>query len=247
MKLLFDVGNSRLKWAWENQGLKTGGVLPHGGQARSAVFDAIHLKLTPSEIWASSVATPDLRANLEDWAMRRCNLPIHWAVSQRSACGVTSAYDDPEKLGVDRWLAVIGAFHRAHGAACVVDAGTALTIDVVDSGGRHLGGLIAPGVGAQRLALQSQTQVRAKETQGALGWLGRDTDQAVAMGTLHGAIGLITRVVGGICREQAQIAKILTGGEAGLLQPHLGPDWIHAPDLVLEGLARVARQSRSPR
>jgi type III pantothenate kinase len=160
-----------------------------------------------------------------------------------SACGVRSAYAQPEKLGVDRWLSVIAAYHRAAGAACVVDAGTALTLGVVDARGQHLGGLIAPGLGTQRRSLRKETQVRAQDGQDSLAWLGTDTDMAVAWGTLHGVLGLIERVYAGIWREHEGIVPILTGGEAEILRPYLDPAWQLAPDLVLEGLARVALEA----
>jgi type III pantothenate kinase len=183
-----------------------------------------------------------LRAALEDWTQRHFNTSVRWAHSQRSACGVHNAYAQPEKLGVDRWLGVIAAYHRVRGAACVVNAGTALTLDVVDGQGRHLGGLIAPGLGTQRLSVRSQTQVRADDPAGSPALLGQDTDTAVAWGTLHGVIGLIERVYSGIRREHPSIVPIMAGGEAPLLLPLLGAEWVSVPDLVLEGLALVSAE-----
>lgn len=243
MKLLLDIGNTRLKWAWWDHGLKPGGAQAHAGHSPEAVLAAIDLKLMPTEIWAASVAAPVLRAAVEDWAMRHSALTVRWVKSQPFACGVHNAYAQADRLGVDRWLAVIGAYHRARGAACVVDAGTALTLDAVDARGRHLGGLIAPGLSTQRQSLRSHTQVRADEPDQTLEWLGRDTDHAVAWGSLHGIVGLIERVYAGICREHGTITPFITGGEASRLLPHLGADWVIAPQLVLEGLARVATES----
>jgi len=246
MKLLLDVGNSCLKWAWWDHGLKPGGAVAHAGRSPEAALDAIDLRLMPSEVWAASVAAPVLRAALEAWAMRHLNLSVNWASSQRSACGVHNAYAQPERLGVDRWLAVIAAYHNIGGAAFVADAGTALTLDAVDSKGRHLGGLIAPGLGTQRRSLHGSTQVRVDAPQGRAEWLGADTDTAVAWGTLHGSIGLIERIYAGILREHAPITPLITGGEAPLLLPYLGSEWMTSPDLVLEGLARVAMEANRP-
>jgi type III pantothenate kinase len=242
MKLLLDIGNTRLKWGWWDHDLKSGGAVVHAGRSPEAVLDAVNLKLLPTEIWAASVAAPALRAAVGDWAQRCCNVTPRWVASTASACGVRCAYAQPEKLGVDRWLSVIAAYHRAGGAACVVDAGTALTLDVVDARGQHLGGLIAPGLGTQRQSLRKETQLRVQEAQDSPTWLASDTDTAVAWGTLHAVIGLIERVLAGIPREQAGLARLLTGGEAEQLLPHLGAGWILAPHLVLEGLARVAQE-----
>lgn len=245
MKLLLDVGNSRLKWAWWEHGLKPGGAVAHTGHSPEAALDAMDLRLMPSEVWAANVAAPGMRAALEAWALQHFNIPVRWVSSQRSACGVRNAYEQPEKLGVDRWLAVIAAYHQIGGAAFVVDAGTALTVDAVDVEGQHLGGLIAPGLTTQRQSVRSQTQVRARPPEGHAEWLGADTDSAVAWGTFHGVLGLIERVCAGIRRDHAPITPVITGGESPLLLPYLGSEWISAPDLVLEGLARVAMEANN--
>src|SRR3546814_5490867 len=64
--------------------------------------------------------------------------------------GLRNAYREPERLGVDRWLAMIAAWHTHRGAACIANAGTALTVDVIDAQGQHLGGIIAAGLAAQQ-------------------------------------------------------------------------------------------------
>lgn len=240
MKLLFDIGNSRLKWAWWKQGLKAGGALTHAGQSPEKVLEALDAGIRPDEVWAASVAAPGLRQGLEAWVMRHHALPVRWVVSQAEACGVRNAYAQPEKLGVDRWLAMIAARRRAAGAVFVVDAGTALTLDVVDAQGSHRGGLIAPGLDTQRRSLLSHTQLRAVPFAGLPAWLGTDTDMAVTWGALHGAIGMIMRVHEAICSEHPGITSIITGGDAHWLLPYLGPDWQHLPELVLEGLGHVA-------
>src|SRR6202034_3800599 len=79
--------------------------------------------------------------------------------------GLTNGYLDPSLLGADRWLALIGAWTKASGALCVVDAGTAVKVDAVDAKGQHLGGLIAPGIHMMREALMNKTSDIAKEAQ----------------------------------------------------------------------------------
>ena len=66
---------------------------------------------------------------------------------------MTSGYRDPERLGVDRWLALIAARERSKQPTVIVDAGSACTIDLLDSEGRHLGGYILPGLTAMGEAL----------------------------------------------------------------------------------------------
>ncbi len=243
MKLLLDVGNTRLKWAWWDQSLKPGGALVHAGRSPRETLEALDLQLMPTELWVASVAAPELRMAVESWARTRCGLIPRWVASTATACGVRNAYAQPERLGVDRWLALIGAYRRVQAAAYVVDAGTALTIDVVDAAGRHRGGLIAPGLDTQRLSLRQGTQVRAADPGHGPEWLAADTDAAVSWGTLHGVLGLIERVLAGIRREHAAIIPFITGGDAPRLKPLLAGEWILAPDLVIEGLASLASGS----
>jgi type III pantothenate kinase len=245
MRLLLDIGNTRLKWAWWDQALKPGGALVHTGRPPRAVLEALDLKLKPDELWVASVAAPELRAAIGDWAQTRWGRVPHWVSSSATACGVRNAYAQPERLGVDRWLAMIGAWRRAQAAVYVVDAGTALTLDVVDAGGQHRGGLIAPGLETQRLSLRRGTQVRASDPGLGPGWLASDTDAAVSWGSLHGVLGLIERVLAGISHEHAAIVPFITGGDAARLRPLLTGEWALAPDLVLEGLACVAAESAS--
>jgi len=245
MKLLLDIGNSRLKWAFLNPELQAGDAIAHAGSAFARILDTIRPEAAPTEIRAACVASPDICHAVESWARLRFALPVHWARSQVSVAGVRNGYADPGQLGVDRWLAVIAAFHRAHGAAFVVDAGTALTIDVVTAGGQHLGGLIAPGVATQRRSLRNQTQLRASHEDASMAWLAEDTDRAIALGTIHGQIGLIERVRAGIFAEHGDMSLFLTGGEAPRLASELSMKWQYAPQLVLEGLALLPPESFS--
>jgi type III pantothenate kinase len=244
MILLLDVGNTRIKWGWlRGAELLPGGAIVHAGRSPQAALDAVTLNAAPTGVLAASVAGEAMRAAVEGWAGNHWGLTVDWARSAPTACGVHNAYARPERLGVDRWLAMIAAYHRARGAAIVVDAGTALTIDVVDERGVHQGGLIAPGVETQRRALMVNTQLRAEDQGRPLGLLADDTHEAVNWGTLHGALGMIERVHGVAARDLAPMRGYLTGGEATLLAENLNGNWLVVPDLVLEGLALVSRET----
>lgn len=238
MKLLLDIGNSRIKWAWFDGVLQPGGAVSHRDHGPSAAFDSIALPRRPDQIWAASVAGGELQKTAEAWA-RAAGQPVHWARSEAAGHGVTNAYQLAEQLGVDRWLALIAGYRRAGGAALIIDAGTAITLDVVSAEGRHRGGLIAPGLTLQRLSLRQQTQLRPGEP-GSLGWLAADTNAAIGWGSLHAVVGLIERVRTGIREDYGPMRQYVTGGEAGALLPCLQGEWVHAPDLVLEGLALQA-------
>lgn len=243
MKLLLDVGNTRIKAAYDN-GREMGpcqAVVHAGGSDPGLALSQLDTTLTPTAIWASCVAGPVMQTAIADWAEQHWSLPVHFVATTAEAAGVSNAYPVPGNLGVDRWLAVIAAHHRGEGAACVVDAGTCLTLDVVDATGRHLGGLIAPGVTSQRAAVWGRTQVRAETDNAGLSALADNTDEAVGYGTLHGPLGLIERVLRQLGTPDFPERLLLTGGEADLLFPHLS-HWTLVPGLVLEGLAVMAEE-----
>jgi type III pantothenate kinase len=136
---------------------------------------------------------------------------------------------------------MIAARRYGPGPVCVVDAGTALTIDAISAEGRHLGGLIAPGITSMRLIIDERTQLSLPQDSESPALLAQDTDSAIASGTLQSAVALIervyTRLIGTL---DVTPRALLTGGEARLLYPHLQNEWTIVPHLVLEGLARYA-------
>lgn len=234
MNLLLDIGNSRAKWARaDGVELLETGSLPHRGVTD---WPADLPEERPDAVWVSNVADETVSASLVSHTEIRWGLRPHFVRGAAEACGVKSAYREPERLGVDRWLACIGAFHRGDGSVLVADAGTALTLDIVDAGGRHRGGLIAPGLSTMRSAIVGDTRIRVELGDYERSWLADDTAPAVALGTLQAVLSLIENAR----RDLSPDRLLLTGGEADRLAPHLGADWEHAPNLVLEGLARLA-------
>lgn len=163
--LAIDVGNTRLKWALYGAPRPGAEVIVQGAVFLEAIDDLAERQWqglpAPSSVLGSVVAGEGIRrrteAQLEIW-----DVEPRWVVSSASACGVTNGYDHPNRLGVDRWVALIGARQRvlARGPAkpvLVVMVGTAVTVDALDTGGRFLGGLILPGFGLMLRALEMGT------------------------------------------------------------------------------------------
>jgi type III pantothenate kinase len=152
---------------------------------------------------------------------------------------VTSGYRDPERLGVDRWLALIAARERSKQPTVIVDAGSACTIDLLDSEGRHLGGYILPGLTAMGEALVRGThQIQESKAVGKFCLdPGLDTSEGMASGALLALVGAIERVFYDLGdRGSCEPLLIMTGGDAEKLGSSLRcPSYI-GPELVLEGL-----------
>lgn len=251
MILLIDAGNSRIKWACLVGGhLQAGEPIAHRGgtgdlQALSLAWAPLP---RPSRLLAVNVLGPDFAGLLAAWAEDAWGLPVEFVTAQRSGCGVINAYREAERLGADRWVALIGAHYLYDGAKCVIDCGTALTIDVMAADGAHLGGLIVPGLALMRQALiERSAGIRAglETTEDAeVSLFARDTAGGVMGGTLYATVATIDRIAADVRTTLAtEVCCVLTGGDAGTVLPLLSEQYNHEPELVLRGLAVIAGAS----
>ena len=189
---LFDLGNTRLKCAPLVDG-RCGEVvaLAHGEAGFADKLDAL-LPRRGGVAHVASVAAGERSVDLlERLASRFARIDI--ARTQAACAGVRIAYADPSKLGVDRFLALLAA-HERGGPALVVGVGTALTLDLVDAGGRHHGGRIAPSPSLMREALHARAPVLPGEG-GTRMDFAADTADALASGCEGAAIALICAAV----------------------------------------------------
>lgn len=245
MKLLFDVGNSRIKWVWLNEGMfLQPGAMSHHGVSVAAITETVRQSDRQcSGILLASVADPGWTARLITGLVTAFAVPVSVAEAEPEALGVRNGYLQPAQMGVDRWLAMLAAWHRWRTALCVVDVGTAVTIDLVAANGVHQGGGIIPGAALMRDSLLHATgRIRAAADGGtetaASGLLGRDTESCIRQGALLACTGLVECCIR-MLRESAgqDPVLVLTGGGAGWLCKRLSIAAELCPMLVFEGLA----------
>jgi type III pantothenate kinase len=246
MMLLIDAGNSRIKWArYDGLVLAAGPSFATDPIQTDALFEAAWGRSPPPRsIFLSNVTGPAWEAALTAWVERTWACPIRVISTEAEAFGLVNAYREANRLGVDRWLAMIGARAEYGLPFCLIDCGTAVTADLVDGQGRHRGGWIAAGLGLQREALTQRSaalRIEAGVSPAAnLVW-GIDTPSGVVLGTLSAIRGLAERAL-----QQAEAALglaptlILTGGDAALVAQGLTVPNRVAEGLVLRGLAEYA-------
>ena len=239
---LFDLGNSRLKCAPLEVDGKPGPVqaLHHDATCFTDALDSL-LPARGACAYVASVAAPALGvALLEALAARFRRICV--ARTQPQLAGVRIAYAQPEKLGVDRFLALLAA--RARGQAgsawLLVGVGTALTLDLLDADGLHRGGRIAPSPALMRRALHAAA-VQLPESGGDFVEFADDTEDALASGCEGAALALVERSLDqGERLLGVRPRLLLHGGGGEALQDHL-PQACREPALVLHGLAVWAR------
>ncbi len=242
MNLLIDLGNTRLKWALSGPGRWLSGAAEHRATDMSVLLDGVWAGvLAPKRIVMASVADKNTTRAVEHWTQRRWGSVPHRVHASREQLGVVNSYRNPETLGADRWVAMLGARGVTRHACAVVDCGTAVTVDALSSAGVFSGGVIIPGYRLLRQSLGAGTAGVGLADGDGSNCLARATADAVEAGTLFGLAGAIERCV----TEQERALKedlelVLTGGDAKLLAPVLQRRATHVPELVLQGLARVA-------
>lgn len=250
--LLIDIGNSRLKWGV----LHDGAIRRTGHITQEAIGDKGLAALTsklPRDVntaLASNVAGSSFATRLSGVVGMHCDCDIHFVRTEKQACGVTNSYRQPRHMGVDRWVAMIGAWNEFEAACLIVDAGTAVTIDAIDNSGQHLGGQILPGVRLMAGALTSQTsdipavQPRPGAAARGLAMFASSTSRAVEQGSINAVVGAVERAAWTLEENGIEPEIVLTGGDASRILKSLDDEAMHRPHLVLSGLAQILETRR---
>ena len=241
MIIAIDMGNSRLKWALNENGawLDKGGMPLAHIEKLADVVDNWPISTKNAHIVISNVAGEERGEKAFEILARRFSR-ISWVVASRICCGVRNAYDFPTKLGSDRWAALIAARARTAPHAClVVCAGTATTIDWLDSSGVFRGGLILPGTNLIRRALARDT-AQLPLAEGCYSDEPHTTEDAIISGALHAQAGAIERMYAKIAADERAsglpVSCFLSGGAAYRIAPCLGIPFEVIDNLILEGI-----------
>ncbi len=238
MILDLDAGNSRIKWRLVDE---TGqvGARGHVDRAAGLVEEAAEWGRLDL-VRVCSVRSRDENTAIANWAAD-LNVACRFARVEQSWGPVRNQYKDVSRLGVDRWLAMVAAYVREGSACMIVDAGTAITVDVVSKDGLHLGGYILPGLELMRSSLEQNTAIRLGDPRFSDTMaLGHSTDAAVNNGANGAAIGAIEVAMNQLGDEAGSMKLFVSGGDAELIHrllPDFAPQIVQ--ELVFEGLALV--------
>lgn len=237
--LAIDAGNTRIKWGVHDgaRWLATG-ALPTVESARAgAAWGGVGAL---ARAIASNVAGDGVRQDLER-ACDQSGIALEVIRAQAAQLGVVNGYVDPRQLGADRWASLIAAHHGTRGHKLVVNVGTALTIDALTADGRFLGGVIVPGPALMRRSLDRGT-AGLRLTEGALQDFPKSTPDAITSGAIAAGIGAIDRMARAMAKHGvAPASVVLSGGGAAEIAPHLPIAFAIHENLVLDGLALIAR------
>ncbi|GAA3979921.1 type III pantothenate kinase [Allohahella marinimesophila] len=213
---------------------------------RDFLADQRHLVLV-SSVAPSAVVTLLQRSASEG------NGVVELARVKQDAMGVSMRYGAIGTLGVDRWLGMVAAFQRVEGAVCVVDCGTAITVDFLAADGVHEGGLIAPGFSTSLSSLNMADSLKSAVRVVALEEAGADLKSSVnrqerlglssAKCIFHGVDRMTVAFLDSIF-SQVEFAKppcqlLITGGGWPALAYAPLVNYRYVQELVFEGLVHA--------
>jgi type III pantothenate kinase len=243
--LAIDAGNTRIKW-----GLHDGrrwAALGSGATAdAAAVLGELPRRVAPPQrVAICNVAGSEVGAAAS-------RLADHWGAAlveilpRPFQCGVSNGYADPGQLGADRWAAVIAAWRRRGRACLVVNAGTAMTVDMLDDEGHFRGGMIVPGHALMRQALAERSAALDRGP-GRFDWYPKNTANAVYSGALVALVGAVEHVAARFEEDLGSPPSILlAGGDGELVRAHLRLPVEIVEHLVLEGVVCIAQEEDGP-
>jgi type III pantothenate kinase len=241
--LLLDLGNSHWKIAFARAGeierVAWGAYDDHRGL--SAAVGRVSATGV-DKVLLASVVDASLTEQVSSSVRDRLGVAVRQVLSTDPMPNLVSGYRKPGQLGVDRLLAMVAARGCASGALCVIDAGTAVTIDFVDPQGHHRGGFILPGKRMFRECLLANTSIPRDQRVDEQALLGRDTATAVALAGRYAVAGIVARFSAGphSLFPESEIHTFVGGGDADDIIELLPRPCTKLGDLVLRGLAVLA-------
>lgn len=231
MKIAIDSGNTLTKVGFFDSGeLKKTEIVNN----KSFNIESISGLQEAQSIILSSVSSLDFTF-LKEKTQRLINLSTHTPIPLKIS------YKTPETLGADRIAAAVGAtFLSPRCPLLIINAGTCITLDVINETGNHVGGSISPGINLRFRALNSFTsRLPLLETHEPGPIIGTTTEECITSGVLNGLIEEISGMIKRININLPGIKIYLTGGDAGFFETNLKASIFAVPELVLVGLNRI--------
>lgn len=245
MRLLLDIGNTSVQFlACEEEGLSQAAIykishkncLHQSLRAMSNQLDTCAI----STVFVASVLSSEENQVIKEQLSLIFQVPIFIYSAESERLGFRNSYAQPACLGVDRWLAILEAWHR-RGACAVIDCGSAITVDVADEQGQHLGGYIVPGHSMLIDSLFHGTgQVKVTPSWSSHLELANSTFEAVNRGSIKMCTSFINETIKSVMSTHPGTAIFLTGGDAERFAEFVEWPLLMDNTLVLGGLNRVA-------
>jgi len=238
--MVVDSGNTRLKW----QGKSKSGRISRGNVAVREINNLSgrwKVLAKPDRLLIANVAGSVVEAQLIEICYELWRLTPFFIKATSFSCGVTNCYDEPDKLGADRWASLIGAYNIYREDCLIASLGTATTIDTLHSDGRFLGGVILPGFDLMKSSL-SKAVPSLSVPEGRIVQLPRSTPDAISTGILIAVVGAVKELRSQITCERGMEPKLIfCGGHAGRIAGAFKEESVIHQHLVIDGLLKIGQ------
>ena len=198
----------------------------------------------PDTAIVCSTASGAASQRIEQLVDERCRHVIH--LTHETPMPIKLGYRTPQTLGRDRIATAVGAWSIARrlDQTCyvlVIDAGTAITYDLVTSDNCFVGGNIAPGMSLRFKALHEHTgRLPLVQPDGDTPVVGYDTETAIRSGVMLGLLGEVRSYIADLKLSHPNLMVFITGGDGKRLHTLLGDkNIIYSEHLAAEGLNRI--------
>ncbi len=243
MNLLVDIGNSHIKFApFDRQFTNVTTVIYDKKMLRDSLLANEMASLpVPDSVVCINVAGKMIENQFVEQCCELWGKTPEFIHVCQYVSGVTNGYKNIDELGVDRWMAMIGAWNSIRGNVMVVDIGSAMTIDLVNGDGQHLGGYIVPGDYLMAKSLLYGTGIKLTPGGNRLSLQpGKTTEECIANGTARLLTSMIMDIYHSLNEGQQDIIQcVITGGGAINIIEQLSIPVVHQPMLVFDGMRIV--------
>jgi type III pantothenate kinase len=246
--LAVDVGNTRLKWALFDAPQPGARIIAQGAEFLDNIdrlADTSWSRLPAPHCMLGCVVASDAVKHRVEAQMEHWDLPAQWVFASAQEAGLINGYDHPARLGPDRWVAMIGAWHRMRARGkprpiVLAMVGTAVTVEAIDASGRFLGGYILPGHGIMLRALESGTAGLHVPT-GEVRPFPTNTSDALTSGGTYAIAGAMERMVQHLRSHTGEEPWcVMTGGAGWKMAPSLATPFELIESLIFDGLLQIA-------
>ncbi len=243
MKLLLDLGNSRCKYALLHEGDKIEyGAQDYGPFGKLYTVKSLCDKDNIKKVIICSVLSEKMNSEIIDVLVNKDGHDVYSLSAEKNSFGVQLAYENPITMGADRVSALIAAKNKYPGNVCVVDCGTAITIDALDGDGVHKGGVIFPSAKVMQKDLLNSTNIESDNDDVKFNIFADTTGQAIYAGCMSATGGGIEFTVNKMIEQNEKFDQIIfTGGGAEQMEHFVNLQVEIDSTLVLDGLRVVAK------
>ena len=251
--LLVDIGNTSIKWALNESGHLMDMLQLQYPEDVSDIFfiECLGKVNKPNKVFVTCVAGSEVWQAFTDAINTLWYINVERVISKSNGYGLINGYEKPAELGSDRWCALIGAYHEADSGVIVIDCGSAITIDIVNQSGEHLGGYILPGLTMMKKNLglnTAQVKVNTSSLEGNTISPAHSTSGCVAAGVNLAAVSTIEAVIKQQLTHRSDsnsrdLKCFITGGDADLVAEHMTTEIVNMENLVIRGLTFIAENN----